>query len=68
MKKYYLKPNMEIVELKASQYLLTGSLDIDSGMVIPGGAALAPGLDLSDLDDLDLSDLDDSDFIGYLSE
>ena len=60
MKKYYLKPNMEIVELKASQYLLTGSLDIDSEMEIPGGEALAPGLDLSDLDD--------SDFIGYLSE
>ena len=60
MKKYYLKPNMEIVELKASQYLLTGSLDIDSKMEIPGGEALAPGLDLSDLDG--------SDFNGLLSK
>ena len=54
MKKYYLKPNMEIVELKASQYLLAGSLDIDSEMVIPGDEALAPGLDLPGLDDSDL--------------
>ena len=60
MKKYYLKPNMEIVKLKASQYLLTGSLDIDSEMEIPGGAALAPGLDLSDLGG--------SDFNGFLSK
>ena len=60
MKKYYLKPNMEIVELKACQYLLTGSLDIDSEMEIPGGAALAPGLDLLDLDG--------SDFKGFLSK
>ena len=57
MKKYYLKPNMEIVELKASQYLLTGSLCIDSDVEIPGGEALAPGLDLPGLDD--------SDFIGF---
>ena len=56
MKKYYLKPNMEIVELKASQYLLagSGSLDINSGMEIPGDEALAPGLDLPGLDDSDL--------------
>ena len=53
MKKYYLEPNVEIVELEASQYLLTGSLDIDSEMEIPGGAALAPDLDLSDLDNSD---------------
>lgn len=57
MKKYYLKPNMEIVELKGSQYLLAGSLDIDKEVVIPGDKALAPCLDLSDLDD--------SDFIGF---
>ena len=54
MKKYYLKPNMEIVELKASQCLLTGSLDIDGETVIPGGEALAPGLDLPNLDGSDL--------------
>ena len=58
MKKNYMKPNMEIVELKGSQYLLTGSLDIDKEVIIPGDKALAPGLDLSDLDD--------SDFIGFL--
>ena len=65
MKKYYLKPNMEIVELKASQYLLTSSLVIDSEMVIPGGEALAPGLDLLLAPGLDLPGLDDSDFIGF---
>lgn len=57
MKKNYMKPNMEIVELKGSQYLLAGSLDIDKEVEFPGGAALAPALDLSDLDD--------SDFIGF---
>ena len=53
MKKNYMKPNMEIVELEASQYLLAGSLNIYDDLVIPGDEALAPGLDLSDLDDSD---------------
>ena len=57
MKKYYLKPNMEIVELKGSQYLLAGSLDIDKDVVFPGDKALAPSLDLSDLDDSDFIDI-----------
>ena len=53
MKKNYMKPNMEIVEQEASQYLLAGSLNIYDDLVIPGDEALAPGLDLSDLDDSD---------------
>ena len=57
MKKNYMKPNMEIVELKGSQYLLAGSLDIDQEMVIPGNKVLAPGIKSTYDDDLDFIDI-----------
>ena len=53
MKKYYLKPNMEIVEVKASQYLLSASVSLnvfDSNVVISGKDAFASGLDMSNFD------------------
>ena len=46
MKKYYLQPDMEIVELNACQCLLAGStetLDIlDDTEPVPGSEALSP--------------------------
>lgn len=41
MKKIYMSPEMDVIELKNQQALLTGS-DFGSG-TMPGGSAAAPG-------------------------
>ncbi len=47
-KKIYNKPTMEVVEIKATQQLLAGSVKtIDGG---GSGPALAPGMDLDELE------------------
>ena len=42
MKKEYMKPSMEAIEMKTEQQLLAGSIDNISGN-LPGGDAITPG-------------------------
>lgn len=45
-KKEYIHPEMEVVEIKHQQQLLTGSLVITNGEFEPDDPILAPGMDV----------------------
>ena len=50
MKKKYLTPQMEVMEIRKYQPLLAGSYDVNSNIDLEGGSggdepAMAPGLD-----------------------
>ena len=56
MKKTYIIPTADVVEIKVNHLLMTSSMDVISGEIENSGDILSREVDMGDEDDLDFED------------